>query len=87
MKLMAPPRPNFQEVYAAGKKIAHRPTAEQFVAGKAALQQFGTYDFKRDKATVEFPCRPRQAQCIPPDMSGGENLTFPDNPPEAAAPW
>jgi hypothetical protein len=65
MKLMPPPRPNFQEVYASGKKIAHRPIAEQFVAGKAALQQFGTYDFKRDKATNTSDKRPGRSnlQC------------------------
>ncbi|HEX3495691.1 MAG TPA: hypothetical protein VHT02_00710 [Methylocella sp.] len=47
----APPRANFQEVYAAGEKIANWPKAQQVDPGRAALQQFGTYDFQRDKAT------------------------------------
>jgi hypothetical protein len=50
-KLMAPPRANFQEVYAAGEKIANWPKAEQIEEAKAALEQFGTYDFQRDQAT------------------------------------
>ncbi|MGH6838383.1 MAG: hypothetical protein ACREDT_06220 [Methylocella sp.] len=53
-KLMAPPRANFQEVYEAGEKIANWPLAQQAEAGKAALTQFGTYDFQRDKATNSF---------------------------------
>jgi hypothetical protein len=50
-KLMAPPRANFQEVYAAGKQISDKPPWQQFFPAKAALEQFGTYDFQRDKAT------------------------------------
>jgi hypothetical protein len=50
-KLMAPPRANFQQVFAAGEKIASWPILQQFDEAKAALQQFGTYDFQRDKAT------------------------------------
>jgi hypothetical protein len=50
-KLMAPPRANFQEVYAAGEKIANWPLANKKEAAQTALQQFGTYDFQRDKAT------------------------------------
>ena len=50
-KLMAPPRANFQEVYAAGERLAARSLLEQIYETKAALQQFGTYDFQRDKAT------------------------------------
>ncbi|MGH6857284.1 MAG: hypothetical protein ACRECP_06505, partial [Methylocella sp.] len=50
-KLMAPPRADFREVYAAGEKIANWQIADQVAAGHAALAQFGTYDFQRDKAT------------------------------------
>jgi hypothetical protein len=50
-KLMAPPRANFQEVYAAGERIANWPLLQQIDAARTALQQFGTYDFQRDKAT------------------------------------
>jgi hypothetical protein len=50
-KLMAPPRANFQEVYAAGKQISDKPPWQQFFPVKATLEQFGTYDFQRDKAT------------------------------------
>jgi hypothetical protein len=50
-KLMAPPRANFQAVYAAGERLAARPILEQIGETKAALEQFGTYDFQRDKAT------------------------------------
>jgi hypothetical protein len=53
-KLMAPPRANFQEVYAAGEQIASKPLSEQYDPAKTALQQFGTYDFQRDKATNRF---------------------------------
>lgn len=48
---MAPPRANFQEVYAAGEKIANWPIMQQRDEAQAALQQFGTYDFQRDKET------------------------------------
>jgi hypothetical protein len=50
-KLMAPPRANFQDVYAAGKQISDKPSWQQLSPAKAALEQFGTYDFQRDKAT------------------------------------
>ena len=50
-RLMAPPRANFQEVFAAGEKIANWPLLDQRDKAKAALGQFGTYDFQRDKAT------------------------------------
>ncbi|MGH6852699.1 MAG: hypothetical protein ACREDJ_05785, partial [Methylocella sp.] len=50
-RLMAPSWANFQKVYEAGEKIANWPLAQQAEAGKAALTQFGTYDFQRDKAT------------------------------------
>ncbi len=50
-RLMAPPRANFQEVFAAGESIANWPISDQLVKAKAALEQFGTYDFQRDRAT------------------------------------
>lgn len=50
-KLMAPPRANFKEVYAAGERIANWPLMQQRDSAKTALQQFGTYDFQREKAT------------------------------------
>ena len=50
-KLMAPPQANFQEVYAAGEQIANWPLLQQIDEARTALQQFGTYDFQRDKAT------------------------------------
>jgi hypothetical protein len=50
-KLMAPPRANFQDVYAAGERIANWPLMQQIDQARTALQQFGTYDFQRDKAT------------------------------------
>ncbi|MGI8568432.1 MAG: hypothetical protein ACR2KT_04880 [Methylocella sp.] len=53
-KLMAPPRANFQEVYVAGEKIANWLIANKYQEAKTALQQFGTYDFQRDKATNTF---------------------------------
>jgi hypothetical protein len=49
-KLMAPPRADFREVYAAGETIANWQIADQIVAGHAALAQWGTYDYQRDKA-------------------------------------
>ncbi len=53
-KLMAPPRANFKEVYAAGERIANWPLMQQIDPARTALQQFGTYDFQRDKATNSF---------------------------------
>lgn len=53
-KLMAPPRANFQEVYAAGEKIANWPLMQQLTPAKTAIEQFGTYDFQRDKATNTY---------------------------------
>jgi hypothetical protein len=50
-KLMAPPQANFQEVYAAGERIADLSLLQQIDSARTALQQFGTYDFQRDKAT------------------------------------
>ncbi|MGH7838946.1 MAG: hypothetical protein ACREQC_14135, partial [Candidatus Binataceae bacterium] len=37
-----------------GEKITPKPMSEQYNPGRAALQQFGTYDFQRDKATNNF---------------------------------
>lgn len=53
-KLMAPPRANFQEIYAAGKEISKLPRWRQFQLARAALRHFGTYDFQRDEATNTF---------------------------------
>jgi hypothetical protein len=53
-KLMAPPRANFQEVYAAGQKLASLPRWQHYDPISAALAQFGTYDFQRDKATNTY---------------------------------
>ncbi len=50
-KLMAPTQANFQEVYAAGERIADLSLLQQIDSARTALQQFGTYDFQRDKAT------------------------------------
>jgi hypothetical protein len=50
-KLMAPPRANFQEVYAAGEQLTSKPRWQHYGSIKAALEQFGTYDYQRDKAT------------------------------------
>jgi hypothetical protein len=50
-KLMAPPRANFKDVYAAGERIANWPLMQQIDQARTDLQQFGTYDFQRDKAT------------------------------------
>ena len=53
-KLMAPPRANFKDVYAAGERIANWPLMQQIDPASTALQQFGTYDFQRDKATNTY---------------------------------
>jgi hypothetical protein len=50
-KLMAQPRANFQEIYAAGERIANWQLMQQLDPARTALQQFGTYDFQRDEAT------------------------------------
>lgn len=50
-RLMAPPRANFQDVYAAGERTANWPLLQQIDAARTALGQFGTYDFQRDEAT------------------------------------
>lgn len=51
---MAPPRANFQEVYAAGERIADLSPSQQYDPAGAALRHFGAYDFQRDKATNSF---------------------------------
>ncbi len=53
-KLMAPPRANFKEVYAAGERIANWPLMQQIDPASTALEQGGTYDFQRDKATNTY---------------------------------
>ena len=53
-KLMAPARANFQEVYAAGERIANWPLMQQIDPASTVVQQFGTYDFQRDKATNTY---------------------------------
>jgi hypothetical protein len=53
-KLMAPPRANFKDVYAAGERIANWPLMQQIDPARTALQQFGTYDFQRDEATNTY---------------------------------
>lgn len=53
-KPMEPPRANFEEVYAAGERLAAKSISEQFYETKAALEQFGIYDFQRDKATIKI---------------------------------
>lgn len=42
-RLMAPPRANFQEVYAAGERTANWPFADRLEQAKIALQQFGWF--------------------------------------------
>jgi hypothetical protein len=53
-RLVAPPRANFQEVYAAGERTANWPIMQRIDALRTALQQFGTFDFQRDEATNTF---------------------------------
>lgn len=48
-KLMAPPRADLSEVYAAGRQLAPILPGLDYLAGKTALEHFGTYDFQRDK--------------------------------------
>jgi hypothetical protein len=51
---MAPPRANFKEVYTAGERVANWLLLQQIDPPSTALQQFGTYDFQRDKATNTY---------------------------------
>ena len=53
-KLVAPPRADFKEIYAAGERIANWQLMQQVDPASTALQQFGTYDFQRDKATNSY---------------------------------
>ncbi|MGH7065735.1 MAG: hypothetical protein ACREET_16805 [Stellaceae bacterium] len=53
-RLMAPPRADFHEVYAAGKGIASLPILEQYSRARAAIAQEGAYDFQRDVPQQEF---------------------------------
>lgn len=46
--LMAPPRADFREVYAAGRSISDLPFWEQYPRAHNAIAQEGTYDFQRD---------------------------------------
>jgi len=46
--LIAPPRADFRQVFAAGQTIALLRYVEQIRRGYAALHQGGTYDFQRD---------------------------------------
>jgi hypothetical protein len=48
---MAPPRANFREVYAARKELVNLPRWKQAELARAALHQYGAYDFQRDAAT------------------------------------
>ena len=52
-KLMAPPRADFREVYAAGRRIASDPLPFQIAQIGASLAQGGLYDFQRDAITQE----------------------------------
>jgi hypothetical protein len=53
-KLMAPPRADFREVYAAGQAIAFLSLSEQYQMGHDAIAQGGTYDFQRDAPNEKF---------------------------------
>jgi hypothetical protein len=50
-KLMAPPRANYQEVYAAGQAIANVHTPFDVPDIAAALDHGGKFDFQRDRST------------------------------------
>jgi hypothetical protein len=52
--LIAPPKANFQEIYAAGQKELVHNWYTDFTPAKRALEHGGTYDFQRDKATNTF---------------------------------
>ncbi len=53
-KLMAPPKANFREIYAAGRRTGNLPRYKQYDPARLALHHFGTYDFQRDEATNRF---------------------------------
>jgi hypothetical protein len=52
--LMAPPRADFREVYAAGRVIARLPVFEQYSRAREAIAQEGIYDFQRDVPRQKF---------------------------------
>jgi hypothetical protein len=56
-KLMAPPRADYRQVYAAGRAIASLPLVSQVPAIRAAVAQGGIYDFQRDP-TEDCSTRP-----------------------------
>lgn len=49
-KLMAPPRSDFRQVYAAGQAIAPYPLSYEIIKGYFAVAHEGSFDFQRDKA-------------------------------------
>jgi hypothetical protein len=51
---VAPPRADFKAIYAAGEWIANWQLMQHVDPASTALQQFGTYDFQRDKATNSY---------------------------------
>ncbi|HEY3908301.1 MAG TPA: hypothetical protein VGM07_00245 [Stellaceae bacterium] len=53
-KLMAPPRADYREVYAAGQAISGIPVLSQIPMIQVALAHGGTYDFQRDPTTGHF---------------------------------
>ena len=55
--LLAPPKANYQTVYARGAEIGKLPLSEQLnIAIPAAVGQEGTFDWQRDKSTMsQYP--------------------------------
>ena len=53
-KLMAPPRADFRQIYAAGRAVASLPYSEQYRQAHAAIAQEGAYDFQRDVQQQRF---------------------------------
>jgi hypothetical protein len=53
-KLMAPPRADYRQVYAAGQAIASLPLLSQVPAIRTAVAQGGIYDFQRNPAKRSF---------------------------------
>jgi hypothetical protein len=52
--LIAPPRADYRQVYAAGQAIASLPLPEQYSRARAAIAQGGKYDFQRDVPQQKF---------------------------------
>ena len=52
--LMAPPRADFREVYAAGRAIVSLPPFRQYPHAGADIGQGGKYDFQRDVPDLKF---------------------------------